>query len=46
MTVSPLPDFIVKDAITRALAEDQGRTWPISPSLACIPARGRKGENF
>jgi nicotinate-nucleotide pyrophosphorylase (carboxylating) len=37
MTVSPLPDFIVKDAVTRALAEDQGGRGDIT-SLACIPA--------
>tara|TARA_R110000868_G_scaffold106587_3_gene292239 strand:- start:10205 stop:11053 length:849 start_codon:yes stop_codon:yes gene_type:complete len=37
MPVSPLPDFIVKDAVTRALAEDQGGRGDIT-SLACIPA--------
>jgi nicotinate-nucleotide pyrophosphorylase (carboxylating) len=37
MTVSPLPEFIVKDAVTRALAEDQGGRGDIT-SLACIPA--------
>lgn len=37
MTVSPLPNFIVKDAITRALAEDQGGRGDIT-SVACIPA--------
>jgi nicotinate-nucleotide pyrophosphorylase (carboxylating) len=37
MPVSPLPEFIVKDAVTRALAEDQGGRGDIT-SLACIPA--------
>lgn len=37
MPVSPLPDFIVKDAVTRALAEDQGGRGDLT-SLACIPA--------
>ncbi len=37
MTVSPLPEFIVKDAVNRALAEDQGGRGDIT-SLACIPA--------
>ncbi|WP_417489394.1 carboxylating nicotinate-nucleotide diphosphorylase [Maricaulis sp.] len=37
ITVSPLPDFLVKEAVTRALAEDQGGRGDLT-SLACIPA--------
>lgn len=37
MPVSPLADFIVREAVTRALAEDQGGRGDIT-SLACIPA--------
>ncbi|MHA6289315.1 carboxylating nicotinate-nucleotide diphosphorylase [Maricaulis sp. CAU 1757] len=37
MPVSPLPRHVVRDAVTRALAEDQGGRGDIT-SLACIPA--------
>jgi nicotinate-nucleotide pyrophosphorylase (carboxylating) len=36
MPVSPLPRFIVTDAVTRAFAEDQGGRGDVT-SLACIP---------
>lgn len=36
MPVSPLPCFIVTDAVTRAFAEDQGGRGDVT-SLACIP---------
>ncbi len=38
MTVNPIPRHIVKDAVTRALAEDQGGRGDIT-ALACIPVK-------
>ncbi|MBR9824769.1 MAG: carboxylating nicotinate-nucleotide diphosphorylase [Alphaproteobacteria bacterium] len=37
MPVNPIPRHILKDAVTRALAEDQGGRGDIT-ALACIPA--------
>ncbi|WP_300532600.1 carboxylating nicotinate-nucleotide diphosphorylase [Maricaulis sp.] len=37
MTVNPIPPHILRDAVSRALAEDQGGRGDIT-ALACIPA--------
>ncbi len=37
MPVNPIPPYLVKEAVTRALAEDQGGRGDVT-SLACIPA--------